>query len=114
LFTITTFQFFEDKDFHLGFDCYILSTSLWITIESQELEYNTKLKLNDTSFKLVQTLANQDFSCQVSHLEISEWEDLSEVPTKERTKIANTFRIYCLVKDHQELGTPGKTGKYYG
>jgi hypothetical protein len=87
LFTVISFEYFEDKDYHCGFDCYILSTKLWLTIDLDNLEYNTKFKLSNTSFKLVQALPNQDFSCRVWKLEISEWEDLSEVPAEEINKI---------------------------
>jgi hypothetical protein len=117
LFTVTSFEYFEDKYYHCNFDRYVLSTRLWLTIDSDKLEYNTKFKLSETTFKLVQALPNQNYSCRVSKLEISELEDLSEVPAEEINKIARNCQaplsINCLVKDHQELGTPGKTGDYY-
>jgi hypothetical protein len=69
-------------DYHYGFDRYVLSTRLWLTIQLEELEYNTKLKLKNTSFKLVQALPNQYFACRVSRLEISECKDLSEDPNE--------------------------------
>jgi hypothetical protein len=92
LFTGTTFEYFEDKDYHQGFDCYVLSTRLWLRINLDKLEYNTKLKLNETSFNLVKALLNHDFSCRVLRLEISEWEDLSEVPAEEINKIARNYQ----------------------
>jgi hypothetical protein len=114
LLTVTSFESFEDRDNHCGFDHYVLSTRLWLSIDLDKLEYNTKFKLSNTKFKLVQALPNQDFSCRVSKLEISEWEDLSEVPAEEIYKIARNCRaplsIYCLVKDHQKLVKPEKTG----
>jgi hypothetical protein len=33
LFTITTFEFFEDKTHQQGYNRYVLSTRLWLTIE---------------------------------------------------------------------------------
>jgi hypothetical protein len=83
LFTVTSFEYFEDKAYHCRFDPYVLSTRLRLMIDLDKLEYNTKFKLNKTSFKLVQALPIQDFYCIVSKLEISEWEDLSEVQAEE-------------------------------
>jgi hypothetical protein len=43
LFTITTFEFFEDKNHHTGYNNYILSTSFWLSIEPEELKCKNNL-----------------------------------------------------------------------
>jgi hypothetical protein len=44
LFTVTSFEYFEDKDYHCGFDRYVLSTRLWLTVDSDKLEYTKRYK----------------------------------------------------------------------
>jgi hypothetical protein len=117
LFTLTTFEYFEDKDHYSGYDRYVLSIRLWLSLQSEELECNTRLSQANTSFKLVQALPNQDLSVKISRLEVDEWEDLNKVPKEEIQAIARNCRaplsIYTLIKNHQELGTPKETGDYF-
>jgi hypothetical protein len=88
LFTITTFEFFEDKNHQEGYDHYVLSTRLWLTIEPEVLEWNTKFKQDNTSFKLVKALVDQEMPSKVSIQEIQEWEEFKFEPAEAVIKTA--------------------------
>jgi hypothetical protein len=91
---ITTFEFFKDQNHHEGYKRFVLSTTLWLLIKPEELKWNNKQ--DNTRFKLVQALIDQEIPCKVSTQEVQEWEEFKIEPAKAVFRLPFTANLLYL------------------